>query len=235
MLKFLKKEIKDNLKITSILLGLSALSFLLTIIGSENLESDIVVILSSLVFIICYYSIVIFIIIYFRSDFYSDKGYLTYTLPIKKESIMLSKIIYGFLIALIYVFFIVLVSVLYFIPEIFKSITEIEMRVSLTDFIKIISISLVMLFSVMQMLYSSIAFTKVLNLSKKGYEWICVLIIISFASVKIFTSIINFSYTFFNFKNDINIDLIISIIFLILLDVLLFFTTKKALNKKLCI
>ena len=209
------------------------------------------------------YAIYIFLIVYpiiviikrYVDNMYGDEGYLTHTLPIKKEKILLSKYISGFIllvvsVALIFVFYAIANYTLYYLEHytssFYASIEDLARLLEIGEF-KLISI-LVLFISIafiafQAVIYAAISVGNSFDTKKKSHIFAMgvifylameLLLVMAVVIASIFNKDIVAVLTEripINYNVFINIIIATSISYIISI-IGMYFVTKRYLNKK---
>ena len=198
MLKLLKHDLKNNLKLCliSLLVGLLGNSFLYTLFKNSIMtNTQTLGFVEMLFLILCilavfgsFLALIVQIVMVFRRDYYSDRGYLMFTLPVRSNDILMSKLLFALIWTVIFAVAFSLINFLgmYFIGE-SKFLEMIKLAfnnpyftISPFTFILLTVYFIISTFIGYIVMYFSIVATKSLFPSNKtGYSWIIIMIVIN--------------------------------------------------------
>lgn len=198
MLKLLKHDLKNNLKLCliSLLVGLLGNSFLYALFKNSIMtNTQTLGFVEMLFLILCilavfgsFLALIVQIVMVFRRDYYSDRGYLMFTLPVRSNDILMSKLLFALIWTVIFAIAFSLINFLgmYFIGESkFLEMIKLAMnnpyfQVTPFTFILLSVYFIVTSFISYIIMYFSIVATKSLFPSNKtGYSWIIIMIVIN--------------------------------------------------------
>lgn len=198
MLKLLKHDLKNNLKLCliSLLVGLLGNSFLYALFKNSIMtNTQTLGFVEMLFLILCilavfgsFLALIVQIVMVFRRDYYSDRGYLMFTLPVRSNDILMSKLLFALIWTVIFAVAFSLINFLgmYFIGESkFLEMIKLAMnnpyfQVTPFTFILLSVYFIVTSFISYIVMYFSIVATKSLFPSNKtGYSWIIIMIVIN--------------------------------------------------------
>lgn len=197
MLKLLKHDLKNNIKLCliSLFVGLFGNSILYLLFKNSLINRpDRLGFVEMLLLLLCclavfgsFLALTVQIVMVFRRDYYSDRGYLMFTLPVKSNDILMSKLLFALIWTVIFAIAFALINFLgmYFVGEA-KFLEMIKLSFNnpyyQTPF-TIISMVIYFLCSSFIgyiVMYFSIVATKSLFPSNKtGYSWIIIMIVIN--------------------------------------------------------
>lgn len=209
MLKLLKHDLKNNLKICLIALfvGIFANSLLYVFFKNTiNLDSQTFGTLEMFFFVLCILAVfgsllalLVLIVMIFRRDYYSDRGYMMFTLPVKSNDIIMSKLLFALIWNLIFSVSFILVNFLgmyllgsdAFLSALGKLINNPFFTVTPFTYISMAISYICKSFIGFITIYFAIVATKSLfPSSRTGYFWIIIMIginmILSFIDAEIF-------------------------------------------------
>lgn len=198
MLKLLKHDLKNNIKLCliSLFVGLFGNSILYLLFKNSLINRpDRLGFVEMLLLLLCclavfgsFLALTVQIVMIFRRDYYSDRGYLMFTLPVRSNDIILSKILFALIWTVIFAISFTLINFLgmYFVGESkFLEIIKLALdnayfTVSPFTFI-ILTVSFIAnSFIGYIVMYFSIVATKSLFPSNRtGYSWIIIMIVIN--------------------------------------------------------
>ena len=198
MLKLLKHDLKNNIKLCliSLFVGLFGNSILYLLFKNSLINRpDRLGFVEMLLLLLCclavfgsFLALTVQIVMIFRRDYYSDRGYLMFTLPVKSNDIILSKILFALIWTVIFAISFTLINFLgmYFIGE-SKFLEMIKLAfnnpyftISPFTFIILTVNFIVNSFIGYIVMYFSIVATKSLFPSNRtGYSWIIIMIVIN--------------------------------------------------------
>ncbi len=206
MLKLLKHDLKNNLKLCliSLLVGLLGNSFLYALFKNSIMtNTQTLGFVEMLFLILCilavfgsflaltvqiFLALTVQIVMVFRRDYYSDRGYLMFTLPVKSNDILMSKLLFALIWTVIFGVAFSLINFLgmYFVGE-SKFLEMIKLAfnnpyftISPFTFILLTVYFIISTFIGYIVMYFSIVATKSLFPSNKtGYSWIIIMIVIN--------------------------------------------------------
>lgn len=198
MLKLLKHDLKNNLKLCliSLFVGLLGNSLLYALFkNSIIVNSQTMGFVEMLFLILCilavfgsFLALAVQIVMVFRRDYYSDRGYLMFTLPVKSNDILMSKLLFALIWTVIFSIAFALINFLgmYFVGE-SKFLEMIKLAcnnpyftISPFTFIILTVNFIISTFISYIVMYFSIVATKSLFPSNKtGYSWIIIMIVIN--------------------------------------------------------
>lgn len=198
MLKLLKHDLKNNLKLCliSLLVGLLGNSFLYALFKNSIMtNTQTLGFVEMLFLILCilavfgsFLALIVQIVMVFRRDYYSDRGYLMFTLPVRSNDILMSKLLFALIWTVIFAIAFSLINFLgmYFVGESkFLEMIKLAMnnpyfQVTPFTFILLSVYFIVTSFISYIIMYFSIVATKSLFPSNKtGYSWIIIMIVIN--------------------------------------------------------
>ena len=198
MLKLLKHDLKNNLKLCliSLLVGLLGNSFLYALFKNSIMtNTQTLGFVEMLFLILCilavfgsFLALIVQIVMVFRRDYYSDRGYLMFTLPVRSNDILMSKLLFALIWTVIFAVAFSLINFLgmYFVGESkFLEMIKLAMnnpyfQVTPFTFILLSVYFIVTSFISYIIMYFSIVATKSLFPSNKtGYSWIIIMIVIN--------------------------------------------------------
>ena len=198
MLKLLKHDLKNNLKLCliSLLVGLLGNSFLYALFKNSIMtNTQTLGFVEMLFLILCilavfgsFLALTVQIVMVFRRDYYSDRGYLMFTLPVRSNDILMSKLLFALIWTVIFAVAFSLINFLgmYFVGESkFLEMIKLAMnnpyfQVTPFTFILLSVYFIVTSFISYIIMYFSIVATKSLFPSNKtGYSWIIIMIVIN--------------------------------------------------------
>ena len=198
MLKLLKHDLKNNLKLCliSLLVGLLGNSFLYALFKNSIMtNTQTLGFVEMLLLILCilavfgsFLALTVQIVMVFRRDYYSDRGYLMFTLPVRSNDILMSKLLFSLIWTVIFGVAFSLINFLgmYFVGESkFLEMIKLAMnnpyfQVTPFTFILLSVYFIVTSFISYIIMYFSIVATKSLFPSNKtGYSWIIIMIVIN--------------------------------------------------------
>lgn len=198
MLKLLKHDLKNNLKLCliSLLVGLLGNSFLYALFKNSIMtNTQTLGFVEMLFLILCilavfgsFLALTVQIVMVFRRDYYSDRGYLMFTLPVRSNDILMSKLLFALIWTVIFAIAFSLINFLgmYFVGESkFLEMIKLAMnnpyfQVTPFTFILLSVYFIVTSFISYIVMYFSIVATKSLFPSNKtGYSWIIIMIVIN--------------------------------------------------------
>ena len=198
MLKLLKHDLKNNLKLCliSLLVGLLGNSFLYALFKNSIMtNTQTLGFVEMLFLILCilavfgsFLALTVQIVMVFRRDYYSDRGYLMFTLPVRSNDILMSKLLFALIWTVIFAVSFSLINFLgmYFVGESkFLEMIKLAMnnpyfQVTPFTFILLSVYFIVTSFISYIIMYFSIVATKSLFPSNKtGYSWIIIMIVIN--------------------------------------------------------
>lgn len=198
MLKLLKHDLKNNLKLCliSLLVGLLGNGLLYALFKNSIIaNTQTMGFIEMLFLILCilavfgsFLALTVQIVMVFRRDYYSDRGYLMFTLPVKSNDILMSKLLFALIWTVIFAISFSLINFLgmYFVGE-SKFLEMIKLAfnnpyftISPFTFIILTVNFIISTFISYIVMYFSIVATKSLFPSNKtGYSWIIIMIVIN--------------------------------------------------------
>ena len=198
MLKLLKHDLKNNWKLCliSLLVGLLGNSFLYALFKNSIMtNTQTLGFVEMLFLILCilavfgsFLALIVQIVMVFRRDYYSDRGYLMFTLPVRSNDILMSKLLFALIWTVIFAIAFSLINFLgmYFVGE-SKFLEMIKLAfnnpyftISPFTFILLTVYFIISTFIGYIVMYFSIVATKSLFPSNKtGYSWIIIMIVIN--------------------------------------------------------
>lgn len=192
MLKSLKYELKSTYKFfLMILIGMSisdiSLFYILNVSDTNN--SDIFKLLITTAFMMVFISsILVFafmIISSFRREFYTDKGYFTFSIPLNSNEFLGSKLVATFIWLIIFIFSLLTINILFIYFKTDSNIlTEIFYNIKVNSLFKefiLLIYTMFFVFLEILLMYFSIILGKILFRNNKlGYIWFVVFIILNF-------------------------------------------------------
>ena len=198
MLKLLKHDLKNNLKLCliSLIVGLLGNGLLYVLFKNSVIaNAQTLGFVEMLFLILCilavfgsFLALTVQIVMVFRRDYYSDRGYLMFTLPVRSNDILLSKLLFALIWTVIFSIAFMLINFLgmYFVGEakflelIKLAINNPYFQVTPFTFIMLSVYFIVTSFIGYIVMYFSIVATKSLFPSNKtGYSWIIIMIVIN--------------------------------------------------------
>ena len=198
MLKLLKHDLKNNLKLCliSLFVGLLGNSFLYALFKNSIIaNAQTLGFVEMLFLVLCilavfgsFLALTVQIVMIFRRDYYSDRGYLMFTLPVRSNDILLSKLLFALIWTVIFAITFSIINFLgmYFVGE-SKFLEMIKLAfnnpyftISPFTFIILTLHFIISTFIGYIVMYFSIVATKSLFPSNKtGYSWIIIMIVIN--------------------------------------------------------
>ena len=198
MLKLLKHDLKNNLKLCliSLIVGLLGNGLLYVLFKNSVIaNAQTLGFVEMLFLILCilavfgsFLALTVQIVMVFRRDYYSDRGYLMFTLPVKSNDILMSKLLFALIWTVIFAIAFSLINFLgmYFVGESkFLEFIKLAMNNPYYQVTPFTIISMVIYFLCNSfigyiVMYFSIVATKSLFPSNKtGYSWIIIMIVIN--------------------------------------------------------
>lgn len=198
MLKLLKHDLKNNLKLCliSLFVGLLGNGLLYVLFKNSIIVDNHKMGFIEMLFLIScilavfgsFLALTVQIVMVFRRDYYSDRGYLMFTLPVRSNDILLSKLLFALIWTVIFSIAFMLINFLgmYFVGEakflelIKLAINNPYFQVTPFTFIMLSVYFIVTSFIGYIVMYFSIVATKSLFPSNKtGYSWIIIMIVIN--------------------------------------------------------